>query len=65
MIEIESGEVIHLFRLMRRHQDELSAALLPLYSRLERRLYESLSIKEMEELSEGDDSAADNLRGRL
>ena len=54
MIEIRKEEIIPLFRFCNKHQESLDLQLRSLFSRLERYLYERLSIDEMETLS-GDD----------
>ena len=51
MIELNDEESICLFRLMKRQETELEECLVPLLTRIERLLYKTMSIEEVERLS--------------
>lgn len=62
---IRSGEMIPLYRLLLTHQETLSPALCGLLTRIERRLYEHLSIEEIESIDGLSDSAVEALSKKL
>ena len=51
MIEINDEDAICLFRLLKSRGVELDECLVPLLTRIERLLYETMSIEEVERLS--------------
>ena len=53
-VEIDQDEVVSLYRLMKRQESDLDNRLLRLLTRIERMLYKTLSIAEIEGLSEND-----------
>ncbi|HDQ14908.1 MAG TPA: hypothetical protein ENN41_08870 [Sediminispirochaeta sp.] len=52
MISLENRDVIALFLFLREREDELDGVLQGLYQRLQRDLFEKLSIEEMESLED-------------
>ena len=51
MIELSEKDAICLFRFMKKSEAELEICLVPLLTRIERVLYETMSIEDLERLS--------------
>jgi hypothetical protein len=51
MIELSDKDAICLFRFLKKSETELEECLVPLLTRIERVLYETMSIEEVERLS--------------
>lgn len=56
MIEISYEDAICLYRFMKKSETELEECLVPLLTRIERVLYETMSIEDLERLSSGRNS---------
>ena len=52
MITIENSQIVALYLLLKRHEDELDRNLQVLYHNIQRELFSILSIEEMESLEE-------------
>ena len=52
MIELSQEEAVCLFRLMKGQETELDECLVPLLTRIERMLYKTMSIEELERLTD-------------
>ena len=65
MVVVERSEIIHLYRLMKRQEGGLDENLQRLLMRVERRLYESLSIQDIEMLGEANVQMVDSLSSKL
>lgn len=52
MIQVEKKEIIALYLLMQRHEEELDSVLQNIYMKLQQNLFNSLSIEEIESLEE-------------
>ena len=62
---IRAEEIIALYRLLERNQEQLSPRLVPLLDRVERRLYNYLSIEEIESLPDLNEAAVEELSKKL
>lgn len=65
MISVERQEIIELYLLLRRSPDDLSVSLRALLSRIERLLYDRLTIEELERLEDGEADDIDLLTNKL
>ncbi len=62
---IRNEELIALYGLLQRNQDELSVRLIALLYRIERRLFDRLSIEEIESIPDLGQTAVDELSKKL
>ncbi len=53
MVSLDEREAIVLYRFLMAREEQLDADLVPLLTRIERHLYEWMSIEEVEALSRG------------
>lgn len=64
MIQVEKKEIIALYLLMQRHEEELDATLQNIYMKLQQNLFNTLSIEEIESLEELYQNKIDVLKKR-
>lgn len=53
MVNLSENEAVALYRFIKAREEELDAGLVPVFTRIERHLYETMSIEEVEALSRG------------
>ena len=52
MLEINEDETLCLYRFMKKQEEDLENCLVRLLTRVEKKLYETMSIEELEHLAE-------------
>ena len=62
---LRSAEIVPLYALLRERQDDIDPALHGLLARIERRLFEVLSIEEIEAISSTNRAAVEALSKKL
>ena len=65
MVTLDNTETVDLYRLLKLNEEHLGSNLLPLLFRIERKLYETMSIEDVERLTKADvdsDSAKNRRR---
>jgi hypothetical protein len=51
MVDLSEKEAVALYRFIKAREEELNVDLVPVFTRIERHLYETMSIEEVEALS--------------
>jgi len=62
MINLDNNEIMGLYLNLKRQENSLDPTLLNLLSRIERLLYENISVEEIENLSKHYDAKTDILK---
>lgn len=56
MIDLSEKDAIYLFRFLKQRETELDESIVPILTRIERLLYKTMSIEELETLSSDKES---------
>ena len=65
VFELKPSEIIELYRVLKQSEGDIGARLVGLVDRIERSLYERLSIEELESISSLDRQAVEALSKKL
>ena len=64
-LALKPGEIIELYRVLKQYEEDIGSQLVGLVGRIERALYERLSIEELESISSLDRRAVEALSKKL